>query len=349
MARSASPKSTDDRPSTAPSRHAAAAAAATASSDGAASTSQAGAPVPASRYRHDFQEAEPLGRGSFGQVVKARNRLDGQVYAIKKIPLKRPPRHMAGTARVLREVQVLSRLSHANVVRYYQAWIEPVTPEEAAHAFKPRMQPSLLFIQMEFCPRQTLKDRLEEGLAREETWRFFRQILQGLAYVHSFGLIHRDLSPKNLFIADNGNVKLGDFGLATSQRRPPVSGAASESISHAAMTRQVGTPFYVAPELMAPQSAHAAGYSHKVDLYSLGIILFEMAYPFSTGMERAIVLRSLREPTCRFPDDFDQKALRGPAIILQLISHDAEKRPDCEVLLTSSELPMAMEDQVMTE
>lgn len=73
------------------------------------------------RYEHDFEELQPIGRGAYGQVVKVRNRLDDQVYAIKKIRL---PNNYNMKTKVLEEVRTLSSLYHRNVVRYYQAWIE---------------------------------------------------------------------------------------------------------------------------------------------------------------------------------------------------------------------------------
>ena len=77
---------------------------------------------PQSRYASDFIEIEFLGKGGFGQVVKAQNRLDGRFYAVKKIPLD--PSREDNNRKILREVMTLARLHHQNVVRYYQAWLE---------------------------------------------------------------------------------------------------------------------------------------------------------------------------------------------------------------------------------
>ena len=80
------------------------------------------AALPSSRYEADFTELRQLGRGGYGVVVAAINRLDGRQYAVKKIPLEA---HSAGAyARIMREVTTLSRLQHTNVVRYFQAWVE---------------------------------------------------------------------------------------------------------------------------------------------------------------------------------------------------------------------------------
>lgn len=72
----------------------------------------------------------------------------------------------------------------------------------------------VLYIQMEYCENKTLRDAIEEGVDDIEAWRLFRQILEGLAYIHNEGMIHRDLKPSNIFLDANGDVKIGDFGLA---------------------------------------------------------------------------------------------------------------------------------------
>lgn len=86
-----------------------------------------------SRYRQDFDELEVLGRGGFGQVVKARNKLDGRVYAIKKIRFGRTDSRFM--QKLVREVTTLARLHHQHVVRYYHAWIDPAE-EEDINAFE---------------------------------------------------------------------------------------------------------------------------------------------------------------------------------------------------------------------
>eukprot|EP01122_Echinamoeba_exundans_P017826 TRINITY_DN9778_c0_g1_i1.p1 TRINITY_DN9778_c0_g1~~TRINITY_DN9778_c0_g1_i1.p1 ORF type:complete len:1557 (+),score=338.20 TRINITY_DN9778_c0_g1_i1:220-4890(+) len=86
-------------------------------------------PAPATRYRSDFEELGVLGKGGFGEVVSVRNRLDGRIYAIKKIRLKRKFK-----AKIIREVKMLSRLYHKNIIRYYQSWIEVEAPETAFDA-----------------------------------------------------------------------------------------------------------------------------------------------------------------------------------------------------------------------
>jgi translation initiation factor 2-alpha kinase 4 len=401
---------------------------------------------PVSRYTTDFTEIGRLGKGGFGEVVKARNKLDGGVYAVKKI--SQAPQ----LDQILSEVMLLNRLNHPYVVRYYSTWVEETLhapPEDAmstteetvtedateysngseqsepsepsdsqrfdfgyqstsgldfvssngypniefggdsdseesatnsdpadigfqfdgssqAGSFdgsntdsrlrlrksrdEPRKAQSTLYIQMEYCERQTLRDLIRKGaLTEDDSWRFVRQITEGLAHVHSHGIIHRDLKPDNIFIDVAGNPKIGDFGLATtsqyhvSDRLTVMSGATGGD-----MTRSVGTTLYVAPEL---RSASGVSYNDKVDMYSLGIMFFEMCEPFGTAMERIRALQAIRERQHELPLAFlanGPKAVQG-TVIDSLISHKPSERPSSMELLRGNMLPVKIEDETIRQ
>ncbi|KOB66624.1 Eukaryotic translation initiation factor 2-alpha kinase 4 [Operophtera brumata] len=265
---------------------------------------------------------------------EVKNKLDGGLYAIKRIKLN--PESVNLNKKITREVKLLSRLNHENVVRYYNAWIETtfeqneemstkrpvqkdatsdseedddddeqdpwfhiVSPEDEESSegiefeqdsnnqsqtipsedvvdSRPRSERLYqeLYIQMEFCEKHTLRQAIDKGLYQEHfrAWRLFREIVEGLAHVHQRGMIHRDLKPVNIFLDSNDHVKIGDFGLATK-----------------AFT---GLPADVI-------------YNQKVDIYSLGIILFEMFHPLATAMERLAVLTELRAVTVTVNERFD--------------------------------------------
>ncbi|KAJ2517559.1 eukaryotic translation initiation factor 2-alpha kinase [Coemansia sp. RSA 1939] len=228
---------------------------------------------------------------------------------------------------------------------------------------RPVAQPSrksqILYIQMEYCENKTLSDVIREGLDEKESWRLFGQILEGLHHIHERSVIHRDLKPVNAFLDGAGDIKIGDFGLATSSfalidtaanapfSARPVSLDRSNASNAAedALTADIGTSMYVAPEVTAKTSGAATRYNQKVDMYSLGIIFFEMCYPLKTGMERATVLHNLRKPEIVFPDDFSADRMQLQyQIIKRLLSHNPRLRPSSAELLESGLLPPKMEE-----
>ncbi|KAJ2880081.1 eukaryotic translation initiation factor 2-alpha kinase [Coemansia asiatica] len=208
---------------------------------------------------------------------------------------------------------------------------------------------------MEYCENKTLNDLIREGIDEKEGWRIFRQILEGLNHIHQSGVIHRDLKPVNAFLDGAGDIKIGDFGLATSSFAPMDASAMSRHMSldrsgEDALTADIGTSSYVAPEVTSAQGGSAARYNQKVDMYSLGIIFFEMCYPLNTGMERASVLHNLRKPEIEFPADFPVERMQLQyRIIRRLLNHTPRLRPSSTELLESDLLPPRVEDEHMRE
>lgn len=97
-----------------------------------------------------------------------------------------------------------------------------------------------------------------EGIDKEAAWKFFRQILDGMSYVHAQGLIHRDIKPSNLFLASGDVLKIGDFGLATARGdsfRPPVANA-SEGNRNSSLTSEIGTPGNIIQHLIYQSMLH---------------------------------------------------------------------------------------------
>ncbi len=396
------------------------------------------APTPSapasSRYHADFEELEFLGRGGFGSVVKARNKIDNLVYAIKKVPLD--PQNVDYNKKILREVTTLSRMHHERVIRYYQAWIEsegqqPAKTEASDTDFtftnefsssetvysdivfeaesytesidfssessekqseskeskffsstfqsnetssfqetkstqtSKRAVKQFLYIQMEYCPNQTLRDlldeRAEEGanathiLDPPELWRLFRQIVEGLAHIHAQGMMHRDLKPSNIFLDSNGDIKIGDFGLAVTKAENQESSEAPQQESsqrtsrnasvkfESSLTTNIGTPFYVSPEQYQPSSSR---YNQKVDMYALGIILVELWCPFNTGMERVQALRECRLELPRLPTSLPATV---KPIAQRLLDHEAKKRFSSFELLKSDLLPPMLEADLLDD
>ncbi|KAJ0977116.1 hypothetical protein J5N97_012590 [Dioscorea zingiberensis] len=322
-----------------------------------------------SRYLSDFEEVNSLGHGGFGHVVLCKNKLDGRLYAVKKIRLKDKSPHV--NDKILREVATLARLQHQHVVRYYQAWYE--TGLDAYHGdiygsrtmessgctlsnsvpnatgLNDNNESTYLYIQMEYCPR-TLRQDFEiysGALDKEYTWHLFRQIVEGLAHIHGQGIIHRDLTPNNIFFDVRNDIKIGDFGLAKFLKLEELDHdqhlLAETSGVSVDGTGQVGTYFYTAPEIEQrwPQI------NEKVDMYSLGVVFFELWHPFATAMERHIILSDLKQKglpppswVVQFPDQ--------AALLQRLMSPSPSDRPSANELLQNA-LPPRMEDEWLND
>ena len=213
-----------------------------------------------------------------------------------------------------------------------------------------------MYIQMEFCDKQTLRNCIDNNLYRDtaKVWRMFREIVEGLVHIHTQGMIHRDLKPVNIFIDSRDNVKIGDFGLATTGMintrddldLSSVDGERGITIQDD-LTGQIGTALYVAPELA---HSRVTTYNQKVDLYSLGIILFEMCYPpLATGMERIQVLTRLRSAEVCLPEDWEEVGSPQQSYLLAwLLDHDPLARPTSAELAQSDWLPpLLVEESTM--
>lgn len=187
-----------------------------------------------------------------------------------------------------------------------------------------------LYIQMQLCKKESLKEWLHDHSTDrnyESVLDIFYQIVSAVEYVHDNGLIHRDLKPSNIFFAMDDAIKVGDFGLVTALTGGSVASTPLEAPSEdifssksGRLTDQVGTQLY-----MSPEQIDGLKYNQSVDIFSLGLIFFELLWPFSTQMERIQVLLNVKK--LKFPPQFVKTYATECQLIEQLLSHDSEKRP----------------------
>ncbi|KAH9514286.1 Eukaryotic translation initiation factor 2 alpha kinase 4, partial [Bulinus truncatus] len=407
-----------------------------------------------SRLASEFELLRVLGKGGFGDVIKVKNKLDGRFYAIKRIPLN--PRSKMFNKKMKREVKLLSRLNHENVVRYYCSWIEisdnlalsdsssSYTPssqtQEAAIATKkaphivkvipltktPILTAGVRSANSSFDPMADLENLVPRATDETSEWTtsldacamnsldsssssssedeadvfgtsfmpkmdrsedsiifddenldsknktnsvtevsvepsipsYKRNEVMLLKILYIQGMIHRDLKPVNIFLDSHDHVKIGDFGLATtdiiakqgavldptlpSQDMGLNISRSGCSSGDGNLTGRVGTALYVSPEIM--NGMGKVHYDQKVDIYSLGIIFFEMCYKsLSTGMERVRIINSLRQPEVNLPEDFKSDGLNCQAKIIRwLLNHEPSMRPTSKELLSSDLLPLPL-------
>ncbi|CAH2054259.1 unnamed protein product, partial [Iphiclides podalirius] len=199
-----------------------------------------------------------------------------------------------------------------------------------------------LYIQMQLCQR----DSLHEWLRQNRTWdtrrenanTLFSQIVSAVEYVHLAGLIHRDLKPSNIFFAPDGRVKVGDFGLVTAMAEGAREPQPAELDVHARHTYRVGTHLYMSPEQLIGKP-----YSYKVDIYSLGLVLFELLYPFGTESERVACLLRLRKGC--FPQIFQQTYPAETEVLKLMLSEEPSQRPTASGVRARAPLYQATDEK----
>ncbi|XP_041671282.1 eukaryotic translation initiation factor 2-alpha kinase 1 isoform X3 [Cheilinus undulatus] len=202
----------------------------------------------------------------------------------------------------------------------------------------------MLYIQMQLCER-SLKDWIsdrnnkptDEHTSRspygcvdaEHTLSLLRRILEGVEYIHSRGIMHRDLKPRNIFLHGHDcHVRIGDFGLACRDMIVDNHKSTASPSSDSSHTTGVGTFVYAAPEQL--KSSH---YDSKSDMYSIGVLALELFHPFGTEMERVRTLGDLREG--KIPDSFSQRWPVLTKYILNLTSKEPSVRLTASQLLQS--------------
>jgi serine/threonine protein kinase len=205
---------------------------------------------------HGYRLVELLGKGAWARVYRGEHQVLRRECAVKVLASKGPVDEVSAK-RLRREAELLSSLSHPNLVVVTDAGVT---------------QAGLPFLMMELLRGQTLRDALKPGpFLLDRTASVARQIAEGLAEAHRHGLVHRDLKTRNVMLVDGGSagerVKILDFGVArvTNSDRQLMTQLTAED-------RLLGTPSYMAPE----QIQGASGVGPSADLYSLGVILFEM-------------------------------------------------------------------------
>ena len=193
-----------------------------------------------------FRIDEPIAKSGMASIFRATDTRDGRIVALK-IPHPDMEADPILSDRFKREADIGERLNHPNVMRVFGG-----------------EKHSRIYMVMEWCPGRLLRQILDEGrLPQDRAIRIAIEILKALDYIRTNGVVHRDLKPENIMVDENDHIKLIDFGIA--------GDTASRRLTYANFTSMLGTPNYIAPEQVKGKRGDG-----RTDLYSMGVILYEM-------------------------------------------------------------------------
>jgi len=197
-----------------------------------------------------------IGAGGMGEVYRATDAKLGREVALKVLPPDMA-RDSERLARFQREARALAALNHPHIVTIYS-----VEESDGVH-----------FLTMELVEGQSLDHRIPEGgLPVQQIVEIAGALADALAVAHGKGIVHRDLKPANVMVTQEGRIKVLDFGLAKEIRAANSSDATMTSAGHTEVGLVMGTPRYMSPEQIAGRTL-----DHRTDIFSLGIILYEMS------------------------------------------------------------------------
>ena len=197
---------------------------------------------------NDFVIMKLLGKGSFGSVFLVKRKKDGQIYAMKRINLPKSPNNEKEAA--LNEIRLLASLSHPNIIGYKETFCDISTGD--------------LCIVMEYGDGGDLAKRIEYNKSHNllfmenMIWKWLIQLINGVVFLHSHHIMHRDLKSANVFLMKNNIVKIGDLNV-------------SKLSKNSFAKTKTGTPYYLAPEVWEDRP-----YDYKCDLWSIGCIIYEL-------------------------------------------------------------------------
>uniref|UniRef100_G3SKY8 Serine/threonine-protein kinase Nek3 n=1 Tax=Loxodonta africana TaxID=9785 RepID=G3SKY8_LOXAF len=253
----------------------------------------------------DYTVLRVIGEGSFGRALLVQQESSSRMFVMKETRL---PKSFSDTQNSRKEAILLAKMKHPNIVAFKESF------EADGH----------LYIVMEYCDggdlMQKIKHQKGKSFPEDTILNWFTQMCLGVNHIHKKRVLHRDIKSKNVFLTQNGKVKLGDFGSAC---------LLSNFSPMAFACTYVGTPYYVPPEIWENMP-----YNNKSDIWSLGCILYELCtlkHPFQANSWKNLILKICQGSIRPLPSHYSCEL---QYLIKQMFKRNPSHRPSATTLLS---------------
>lgn len=277
---------------------------------------------------NQYQLKNEIGKGSYGIVKLAYNEKDDAHYAMKILSKKRlikkagfyrrPPPSRDGKPvnkpvtpleKVYREIAILKKLDHPNVVRLVEVLDDPDKDN--------------LYMAFELVEKgEVMEVPTDKPLSEDQAWSYFRDVILGIEYLHHQKIIHRDIKPSNLLLGDDGHLKIADFGVSNEFTGTDIS-----------LSNTAGTPAFMAPETLREEKENFSG--KALDIWAMGVTLYCFVFgqvPFKDEFPLALHNKILKDPI-KFPTN-----IKITDSLKDLIQKMLNKNPDNRITLPQIKL-----------
>ena len=262
------------------------------------------------KIQETYKKIKELNEGAYGQVILVRSNINKQnLYVMKTISIENLDQNQK--KKTMEEVKIIQKLNHPNIIKFHEVFISK-QPYET------------LNIIQEYADGGDLSERIEKMknknkfFSENQILDWFTEISLALNHMHSKHILHRDIKSQNVFLTKNNMIKLGDFGI-------------SKTLDYTlakAMT-VIGTPYYLSPEII-----QSIPYSYESDIWSLGVLLYEMCslkMPFNASNLPVLALK-IQKGEYEKLDKMWSKDLRN--LVYSMLQVDYQKRPSLKDILS---------------
>lgn len=198
---------------------------------------------------NQYKLLSEIGKGSYSKVFLALNIDNNKYYAVKRIRIRQLAKTTIGVSLLQREIGLMNKLHHPNIIKLH----------EVIHV----KENQSVYLVMDYADCGCLSEKIYQNLSSEEIRTVFKQIVEGVAYLHQNGIVHQDIKPQNILMKSNGTPLISDFGIGHSFQ---------------SCARVVGTPAYQAPEVIDKCAGDPESDPGKEDIWSLGVTLYVLNF-----------------------------------------------------------------------